>query len=343
MSLPDQYIGIDEEGFPHFGELRVTDASVGAEILRNLSFAENGAFQTTLQERSAIVEAFDDPYVAAQVLKTGSGWKILLPYGVELFFDPKTLTLDEWDRFHGYAENKMPFVFSRKAQAEFFNLLDEFDDDSITIDGHRIEVPPWLEPHSEVRSESFWSQIYRSEKPGWELDQPNPALVDMIPRLKLPKSRVLVLGCGSGNDAAHFARHGHVVTAVDISSEALERGKQKYSDLTNITWIECDAFQLGQDHIGAYDLIFEHTCYCAIDPAKRNELIHVWKKCLAPGGFLLGVFFTMEKKSGPPFGATEWELRERLKKHFQFVFWGRWHQSIGKRNGKETLVYANKR
>jgi SAM-dependent methyltransferase len=343
MSLPDKYIAIDEEGFPLFGDVRVTDAKVGAEILKNIKFAENGAFQTTLQETDYFVEAFDEPYVAAQVSKAPSGWTISLPYSLEVSFDPHSLSLDEWDRFHGFTSSGVPFVLSRKAQAEFFNLVNEFDDESITIDHEVIELPGWLEPQTEVRNEKYWSHIYQTEEPRWELNDAAPALKDMLPRLKLPKSRVLVLGCGSGNDAAYFAEQGHFVTAVDISPEALARAQKKYGHLSNIKWLQEDIFKLNQSHDQSYDLVFEHTCYCAIDPSKRNELVKNWKRLLAPGGYLLGVFFTMEKKKGPPFGGSEWEIRERLKKSFQFVFWGRWHQSIERRNGKELLIYAQKK
>jgi SAM-dependent methyltransferase len=343
MSLPHKYIAIDEEGYPLFGEIRVTDPNVGGEILSHLKFAENGAFSTIFQNEEILVEPFDEPYVAGQVLKYKSGWRLQLPYDLEISFDPKTLTLDEWDRFHGTTKEGLPFVFSRKAQAEFFRLVDDYDDDSVTIDGVSISLPPWLEPRPDVQTEKFWSHIYQTETPRWELNEPAEGLKDMLPRLKLPKSKILVLGCGSGNDAAYFAEHGHVVTAVDISPEAIHRGKEKYSRYSNITWIESDIFKLGPEHSQNYDIIFEHTCYCAIDPNRRNELVQLWKRFLAPGGSLLGIFFVMERKEKPPFGGTEWELRERLKKYFQFVFWGRWHQSIDRRDGKELLVYAQKK
>ncbi len=343
MSLPNKYIAIDEEGYALFGEIRVTDPNLGGEILSHIKFAENGAFATLSQGEEILIEAFDEPFVAEQVLKYKSGWRLQLPYDVEVFFDPKTLTLDEWDRFHGYTKDGIPFVFSRKAQAEFFNLVDDYDDESITVDGVQIELPAWLAPRSDVGLEKYWSSIYQTETPRWELNEPAEGLKDMLPRLKLPKSKVLVLGCGSGNDAAFFAEHGHVVTAVDISPEEIQRGKEKYSKLSNIHWIESDLFKLGSEHFQNYDLIFEHTCYCAVDPKRREELVQLWKRFLAPGGFLLGIFFAMERKEKPPFGATEWEIRERLKKSFQFLFWGRWHQSIDRRNGKELLVYAQKK
>ncbi|MEZ0392110.1 MAG: class I SAM-dependent methyltransferase, partial [Pseudobdellovibrionaceae bacterium] len=275
--LPSHTVAIDEEGFPLFGELRVTDPQVAVEILSQIRFAENGAFLTTLKGDEVIVEAFDDPYVAAQVLKLEAGWRILLPYGLEMPFDLKSLTLDEWDRFHGKAQNGIPFVFSRKAQAEFFNLVDEFDDESITVDDEIYELPTWLPSAEEVRKGDYWSHIYQTETPRWELNEAAPALKDMLPRLKLPKSRILVLGCGSGNDAAFFAEQGHVVTAVDISAEALDQAKKKYEQYKNITWIQSDLFKIGHDQDGSYDLIFEHTCYCAIDPQKRNDLVALWR------------------------------------------------------------------
>jgi len=326
-----------------FGELRVHDKTLGEEILTNIQFAENGAFQTTVQGEPVLIEAFDEPLVAQFVQKKNSKWLIQLPYNIEFEFDPKTLTTDEWDRFHGKIKGGMPFVLSRKAQANFFDQLDEFDDDSITIDNKKITLQPWLLSKEPVETEKFWSTIYQTETPGWEMNQPTPILVDMLPRMKIPPSRVIVLGCGSGNDAAYFAEHGHFVTAVDISPEAIKRAKEKYQNLPNLKFVQADVFKLPEEFNESFDLVFEHTCYCAIDPQKRNDLVKTWRRLLHTEGHLLGVFFTMEKTGKPPFGGSEWEIRERLKKGFQFIFWSRWQKSIERRNGKELLVYATKR
>lgn len=344
MALPEKFIAIDEEGYPLFGEIRVTDPAVGSEILRNIRFAENNAFMTDVMGDEALIEAFDEPLVAQQILKLENGsWRILLPYGLELVFKPATLTLDEWDRFHGFTDKNIPFVMSRKAQNEFFNLVDSFDDESITIDGKTLELSSWLPDVEEVENDERWTKIYRTEDPKWELQEPAPALVDMLPRLKLPKSRILVLGCGSGEDANHFAEHGHVVTAVDFSEEAISRAKKKFGHVKNIEFIQQDIFKLGREHENAYDIVFEHTCFCAINPAKRNDMVKLWRRSLIETGFLMGVFFTMEAKRNTPFGSTEWEIRERLKKGFKFVFWSRWKKSPGQRNGKELFIYAQKK
>lgn len=346
MSLPDRFLAVDEEGFALFGETRVTDEQVGAQILNNLTYAENGAFQTRVGENDVLVEAFDEPLVIQMVespAENFTAWTAQGAYQTHFHFELESLSLDEWDRFHGMTDKKIPFVLSRKAQAAFFEELDEFDDESITFEEKRYVIPPWMTSEPNIQQAKFWTDIYRNEKPGWELNQPAPALADMLPRLKLSKSRVLILGAGSGNDAALFAEHGHIVTAVDFSEEAVKQGEQKYGHLKNLKWVQKDAFKIDSSWTHGFDLIFEHTFYCAINPERRNELIDTWRRLLVPGGQLMGVFFAMERKNAPPFGGSEWELRERLKKHFQFEFWGRWHQSIDRRNGKELFILGHKR
>ena len=346
MGFPEHYLAIDEDGYPLLGEMRVQDPSVGRQILSFLQTFENGAVITQVGTETVFVEAFDEPLIAQMIsppMGPTTTWTGIGVFGYEFQFDLHSLTLDEWDRFHGLSVGRIPFVMSRKAQAAFFNQLEEFDDDSITFGGVRLEIEPWLTSKPDIRKESYWSKIYQTETPGWELNRPAPALVDMLPRMKLPKSRILVLGCGSGNDAAIFAEHGHVVTAVDFSPEAIERGKVKYAHLTNLKFVQKDVFEIDHSWNQSFDFIFEHTCYCAIPPERRNELIAIWRRVLVPTGQLMAVFFAVDRRDGPPFGGTEWELRQRLKKDFTFQFWGRWRQSIERRNGKELFVLATKK
>lgn len=344
MAIPTQFIQIDEEGFGLSREVRIQDPHVGKEILENMKIHEGGTLLSTFGGTPVIVEAFDEPYVASQVqLKENQTWEITLPYDVHQSFQLESLSLDEWDRFHGYTENKVPFVLSRKAQATFFNLLEEFGDDYIVFADKTYPIPNYWTAHKDLEKEAYWSKIYESTpNPGWNLGEPAEALKDMLPRLKIARSRILVLGCGEGHDAALFAASGHFVTAVDISPLALERARKLYGHMPNLTFMEADLFKLPQDFDHSFDVVFEHTCFCAINPEKRQELVKIWNRVLAPGGHLMGVFFTFEKRQGPPYGGTEWELRQRLKGAYQPIFWGRWQKSVANRQGKELFIYAKK-
>lgn len=343
MAIPTQFIQIDEEGFGLSREVRIQDPLVGQELLQNLKLHEGGTLLSTIGTTPVIVEAFDEPYIATQVDFKNNSWEISLPYGIHFSFELESLSLDEWDRFHGYASNKISFVMSRKAQAQFFNLLEEFGDDFIQFHGKTYDIPEYWPANENVEKERYWSNIYETElSPGWNLRKPAEALIDMLPRLKISRSRILVLGCGEGHDAAFFAKAGHVVTAVDFSPQAIERGQKLYSELENLRFVQADIFKLPNEFDQAFDVVFEHTCYCAVNPTKRKDLVKVWNRVLVSGGYLMGVFFTFEKRQGPPYGGTEWELRQRLKSSYQPVFWGRWQTSIPSRKGKELFVYAKK-
>jgi SAM-dependent methyltransferase len=340
----NRFIPIDDEGYFKFGDVRVSDQSIGAEMLARMRFDENNRLITEIDGVQAFVEAFDEPLVAIQVFENSGKLTLQMPYGFIESFSAEGLTLDEWDRFHGFSSRGIPFVLSRTAQASFFNILEDYDDTSITWNGQKIEVPLKLSEVKQVDQENFWSKHYLDvEKPGWELGAPTPVLKDVLAQLKLPKSRILVLGAGSGHDAAFLAQQGHLVTAVDVSPEAEKKFHENYPGLRNITYLTLDLFNLPEKMVGAYDVIFEHTLFCAINPARRNELIKIWLKCLAEKGHLLAVFFVHLRPGGPPFGASEWELHRRLNKKFDFLYWTRWKKSIPRRLGQELVVYAQKK
>jgi len=344
-----KFISIDEEGFPHFDGIRMSDQEIGAALIRSLKPAPlNAGFQAELGGQLMTVEAFDFPWVIQGVALNPAGEgqiSITLPYQVERTLLISDLRIDEWDRFVGAdSKSNIPFVLSRKAQAQLFELCEAYDDESITIQGTQVSILPQYQTIIPIQNADFWDEKYLSaQEPGWELNTHHPSLPHIVSNLKLCKSRILVLGCGTGNDAAYFAGLGHIVTAVDFSAHALEKARQKYSRLSSITWIQGDIFDsklpVPND---SYDIVFEHTCFCAISPEKRNELIQLWGKKLHDRGHFLGIFFNMWRTEHPPFGATEWEIRKRFGQKFTPLYWQRLKPPLALLNrlGIELLVYA---
>jgi SAM-dependent methyltransferase len=347
LSAPEKirFIQIDDEGYFKFGDTRVSDEAVGFELFKNMRMDDRGRIITELEGIQSFVEAFDEPFIARQVLKIEGIWMTLqMPNGFTEKVSLKTLTLDEWDRFHGVTGKGVPFVLSRPAQAEFFRLLSDYDDTSITVEGEKIDVPNWLPTDGVVDDEKFWSAVYKDQpNPNWDLQGHSVVLRDILAQLKLPRSRILILGAGRGHDAAFLAQQGHLVTAVDISPEAESQFREKYGNIRNVTYLVQDFFTLPSKMHEAYDVVFEQTCFCAIDPLKRNELIKIWRRVLVEEGHLLGIFFMQEPKMGPPFGSTEFELFQRMKKGWDFLYWTRWRNSIPDRVARELVVYAQKK
>lgn len=342
--IPSRFIQIDEDGYFIMNGIRVSDEGIGRDWMEQLNFDPKSATViANIDGHDTFIEAFDAPYVVLQIEAKDKSWTAKMPYGYEEEFKLDTLSLDEWDRFHGRTERGIPFVFSRQAQASFFDMLEEFDDDSIQFDGVRYELKPWLEPFEEANIAAFWNDRYIGDDTPWDTRrEAYPALKRLVPQLKLMKSRILVPGCGRGHDAAWFAQQGHIVTALDYSAEAIKQAKELYGNIPGLTFAQADVFNLPQSYDNAFDIVFEHTLYCAILPDRRNDLVKVWRRVLVDTGHILALMFASEKKSGPPFGGSEWEIRQRLAKTFRPLYWKRLRDSVPRRLGTELFVYSQK-
>ncbi len=344
---PARNLFLDEEGYALNKEgLRYQDTELYKELFSNLKFKDNLTLETTIGGSPVYLKPFAGGIVAGQVeKKTGEVWSLLLPGEQSLDFKIGDLKADPFDRFRGYTLEGIPFVFSRKAQFAFFDLVDEFGDDFFIVEGKKYVMKDYYQCSEDIASEDFWTKKYSemNDTPPWELNVPHPAFVEILPRLKLQKSKVINLGCGSGNDLSLFAEAGHLCTGVDFSSRALENAKKKYSKFQNIEWIQTDIFNLPTELNNTYDLVLEHTCFAAILPENRPKLVQTWKKLLREKGFFLGIFFNMPKEAGPPFGVSEWELRHLFEKTgFNFLIWNHEIPSPSGRSGKELLVLCQK-
>lgn len=333
---------IDREGFVLLENELLKDNEQATLFLKNLHYNELGNLQTRWGDELVPVEVFDQPILAIRFKESSSThWTLEGRHGFEATFALESITVDDWDRFHGRTLEGIPFVMNRSAQEQFFDLLDSFDDDGFCYQGQQFKTDFWLNPMSQKVDQAFWTPHYEQKNWPWDLGAPHPALESILAQLKLNKLRILVLGCGRGHDAAFLASRGHIVTALDFEVRAIAEAKTLYPH-SKVHWLQKDLFQISSDWHQSFDLIFEHTCYCAIDPLRRTELVKLWSKLLVPKGHLLGLFFAMDKPHGPPFGGSEWEVYHRLKPYFEPRYWTRWEHSTGRRKDKELIVFAEK-
>lgn len=355
---PLRFISLDEEGYFMMDGMRVSDADVGSDWLSRMRIDELGRVSFVDFDRSTgtsthvIVEAFDQPLVANDL--DPLTWQVRLPYGVTKTISPESLRVDEWDRFYFRSSDGVPGVLSRSAQSRFFQAADDYDDESVTVEGRRIEIQPLFqapasEDSGEARDADWWNALYDKNEMRWDLGREHPLLDELIPPLKITRCRILVLGCGQGHDAAWWARRGHIVTAIDFSKSAIERARGLYGENANLRWIKSDALSIPQSMTSSFDVIFEHTLFCAIPPERRQDLVRTWWRLLSPRGRVLGIVPAMDKEIGPPYGSSEWELRKRLldtgrsgRALFRPLIWKRLRNSPPRRNGKE-LFFAVER
>jgi len=193
---------------------------------------------------------------------------------------------------------------------------------------------------------AFWAELYRNGDTGWDQGGPSPALVDFLKNdfgpgraAPLQSGRALVPGCGHGHDARALAKTGFEVIGLDVVKKAIEEASRMADaeGLKNVRFERADFLHLPARLRGPYDLIFENTFFCAIDPDHRDRYVEAAAGLLKPGGFLLGVFYIIQPETGPPFGATREELLDRFSRRFSLVL-DRVPRSIARREGKELLM-----
>lgn len=164
----------------------------------------------------------------------------------------------------------------------------------------------------------FWNQRYLEKSTGWDKGRAAPPIARMLREPVLPAgSRVVVLGAGRGHEALESARAGLRVTAVDFAEEAVKhlRSAAEAAGLP-IEVLQEDVFELGRRHPAAFDAALEHTCFCAIDPVRREEYVRAVVDALAPGGVFFGLFYAHGRPGGPPITTSREEVERLFASHF---------------------------
>lgn len=183
-------------------------------------------------------------------------------------------------------------------------------------------------PTEEMDGE-FWDATY-SERPTIWSGQPNAQLVAEV--TDLSPGSALDVGCGEGADAVWLAQRGWDVTAVDISSVAIERARQHAKDASVEISFEVVDLMATPPPPGSYDLVTAQFFQLA-DP-ERSVFMRALGDAVRPGGQLLVVghrptpsmtptfvdrFFTADEITAL-FSPDEWitevsETRERTALH----------------------------
>lgn len=167
--------------------------------------------------------------------------------------------------------------------------------------------------------ETDWEARYQTRDMPWEKGEPSPGLVDFLAaHPELPRGTVLVPGGGSGHDACAWAAAGFKVTGCDIAPSAVRLSTERASAAGLPAEFILGDF-LADAAPGPFDWIFEHTLFCAIDPARREDYVKAVIRRLPPGGNYLAVNYFIPDTDGPPFGANREEIEGRFSPHFDLL------------------------
>ena len=201
-----------------------------------------------------------------------------------------------------------------------------------------------MEKNNDINKSSFWEQRYEKGEIGWDLGAETPVFTAISEKLK--PGKVCILGCGNGYDAISFSKKGFSVTAVDFARTPINNLQIAARSLSlSIETIKKDIFDLIPDFSSQFDYIIEQTCFCAIDPRKRQQYSNLVHDLLKVGGKLIGLWMPLDKNiidGGPPFGVKENEIKKLFSTKWKITEDCFPTQSIEARKGREKLIVFEK-
>ncbi|XVE62107.1 hypothetical protein DITRI_Ditri06bG0092800 [Diplodiscus trichospermus] len=159
-----------------------------------------------------------------------------------------------------------------------------------------------------------WEESWKQGVTPWDLGRPTPVILHLHHTGSLPMGRVLVPGCGTGYDVVAMACPGRYAVGLDISEEAIKKAKQMSSSIANVdyfTFLKEDFFSWHPTDL--FDLIFDYTFFCAIEPDMRSAWARQIQNFLKPDGELITLMFPMDDHAGgPPYKVSIADYEEVL-------------------------------
>jgi ubiquinone/menaquinone biosynthesis C-methylase UbiE len=104
---------------------------------------------------------------------------------------------------------------------------------------------------------------------------------DFIP----PKSVILELGCGEGNDSIYFAKQGYQITATDFSDVAIERNKKRWSH-ADLVFTEQDISKPLLFPDNSFDAVYARLSLHYFPDTVTRDIFHELNRVLKDGGML---------------------------------------------------------
>jgi methyl halide transferase len=114
-----------------------------------------------------------------------------------------------------------------------------------------------------------------------------------------------------------WAKAGFEAQGFDLAPSAVRLARKRTPPGVKADFVQRDF--LRDEPPWRFDWIFEHTLFCAIDPADRDKYVAATLRWLKRQGNYLAVNFLIPDTDGPPFGTTREEIIERFSPHFRLV------------------------
>ena len=196
-----------------------------------------------------------------------------------------------------------------------------------------------------------WEQHYQEKNTPWDKGKAAPGLDAFLRDRQALSGRILVPGCGLGHDVRALSTaggNGAEAIGLDLSPTAMAQVNE-FPKVGREQFVTGDYFDLSEGMLDSFDWIWEHTCFCAIDPSMREAYVKASAKALKKGGKLLAVFYLdpydeeHPPGEGPPHGCSLEELEKLFTPHFDIIEHWQPNEAYPGREKKELMMILQKR
>ena len=189
--------------------------------------------------------------------------------------------------------------------------------------------------------ETFWNHRYLSGETGWDIGYVSTPIKEYIDQLSDKNLKILIPGGGNSYEAEYlFNNDFNNVFVIDISSIPLKNLAERVPSFPQKNLLHRNFFELKD----TFDLIFEQTFFCALEPSLREDYVNKMYELLKPGGKLVGLLFNIPLNTDkPPYGGNRVEYISLFSEKFKIEKIETAYNSIPSRAGNELFFILVKK
>lgn len=146
--------------------------------------------------------------------------------------------------------------------------------------------------------QDLWNKAHDKGEIAHYSQKPTTFAEEVLEILK-PHSKILELGCGVGNDSVSFAQAGHTVLATDFSDVAIQKNKERFQDVENLTFQTLDIEKPMEYDDNEFDAVYARLSLHYFPDNKTRNIFQELHRILVPNGLLC---FICKSTTDPLYG-----------------------------------------
>ncbi|EGF83244.1 hypothetical protein BATDEDRAFT_84793 [Batrachochytrium dendrobatidis JAM81] len=170
-----------------------------------------------------------------------------------------------------------------------------------------------------------WEELWKVNNIRWDQGDVTPAITQFLAETPTPLGEsVIVPGCGMGYDVLAFAKAGYKsslgldMAPTSTAQAKAHAAKDDHPLVANAHFETGDFFEIKNRQ---FDLLFDYTFACAIEPSLRDAWAAQVAALIKPGGYALILMFPLrDSEGGPPYKWSVMEYSKYLEPNFEVVY-----------------------